>query len=67
MDKWTRERPAAPGFYWLRQGWRVQIVEIKGSYVCLPTPDLPVPLGAKGLENAEWSGPVSTPKDKGEP
>ena len=62
MNTWTRERPAEPGFYWLRQGRRVRIVEIRANYVCMTTSELPVPLGTKALDDAEWYGPLSPPE-----
>ncbi len=62
MNTWTRERPAEPGFYWLRQGRRARVVEIRDGYLCMTTSELPVPIGAKALDNAEWYGPLSPPE-----
>ncbi len=62
MNTWTRKRPTKDGFYWLRQGRRGRVVEMRANYLCMTTSELPVPIGAKALDDAEWYGPLSPPE-----
>lgn len=63
--KWTKDKPTAPGFYWMRNEQAVSVVEVwkgpRGELVVLYPGD-EVEKGFLEIPDAEWAGPIPEPR-----
>lgn len=64
MDKWTKEKPTKPGFYWLKhKGW-CGVVQIVKDYDSVLTPgsDEDSDIGGIVAEGGLWADPLYPPE-----
>lgn len=52
---WTKDTPAVIGFYFFRQGDRIDVCKVY---------EMDIDYGSF-QENTEWAGPIPEPRDKG--
>ena len=62
--KWTKDKPTAPGFYWIQNEQAVSVVEVwrgpRGELVVLYPGD-EVEKGFLEIPDVEWAGPIPEP------